>query len=82
MKYYIGDIEEQNGDFEYSTPFRFKTDKDPNEKHDEIARTWRDEDGHEWDEQLGHYWCEFTGIKTGELTEISKEVYDALNYII
>ena len=55
MKYYIGDIEEQNGDYE---------------------------DGHEWDEEQGHYWCDFTGIKTGKLTEISKEVYDALNWII
>ena len=82
MKYYIGDIEEQNGEYEYTTPFRFETDKDPNERHDEIARTWRNDEGHEWDDNENCYWSDYNAIKTGKLTEITKEVYDALNYIV
>jgi len=83
MKYYLGSIDEKNGDFEYSTTIIFETDKDPNDKHDEIAKTWRDsDDGHEWDEDGGYYECDFTSIEAGRLAEITKEVYDTLTKIL
>lgn len=41
MKHYIGYLIEENGEFGYATRYVFKTEKDPNEFGDEVAKTWR-----------------------------------------
>ena len=81
MKYLIGDIKERIGDYEFITSFRFQTDKDPSERHQEIAKTWRNEEGDSWDDNDNCYYSDCIAISTGKLTEINKEVYDALKHI-
>ena len=81
MKYYIGKIEERNGDFEYTTDYLFTTDGDPHERAETTAEEWRGTG--KWDADLKGWWCEHTLIFNDGFKEVSKEDFDVLcKYIV
>jgi hypothetical protein len=81
MKYYIGKIEELNGDFEYRDTYLFKTEGDPHEFTDNTASEWRS--GTKWDADQEGWWCEHTLIFNDGFKEVSKEDFDVLcKYIV
>ena len=79
IKYYIGEIQERNGEFEYNTKYVFKTDKDPDEYTDKIAMSWRGGDKQDWDEDLKGYWSDQTLIFNSGSETITKEEFDVLS---
>jgi hypothetical protein len=78
MKYYIGQITEHNGDFEYDTKYLFDTTGSPNEYTNNIAMMWRGGDESDWDEVLEGYWCDGTLIFDGGSKEVSQEDFEVL----
>lgn len=84
MKYYIGKIEERNGDFEYSESylFKIKTEGDPQKFAEETAMEWRGSSDDDWDEEQDGWWCDCTLVFNGGYREISEEDFNVLsNYI-
>jgi hypothetical protein len=81
MKYYIGKIEERNGEFEYTSDYLFTTDGDPNTYAETMAEEWRGSGN--WDAEHEGYWCEHTLILNDGFREVSKEDFDVLcKYLI
>lgn len=83
MKFYIGQLEETNGEYEYKHTFRFKTlSADPEGVLEEHAKNWYtsgpDEDNHPY----GYY---YNGgsvfVQTGSVQEISEEIYNKLEIL-
>lgn len=82
MKYYIGKIEERNGDFEYSDSYLFTTDGDPSKYAEKQTREWRGCTKGDWDKEQQGYWSDCTLVFNGGYREISKDDYEVLsNYI-
>jgi hypothetical protein len=77
MKYYIGKIEELNGEFVYNDMYLFKTEGDPHEFTDMNAREWRS--GTKWDADQEGWWCDHTLIFNDGYTEIPEADYIVLN---
>lgn len=79
MKYYIGQIDERNGEREYNTTVKFLgTDDTAGEVPDRIAAHWYSD---EPDESTGDGY-HFSGgevcVNPGSYDEIPKEMYEAL----
>jgi hypothetical protein len=77
-KYYAGTIEEINGEREYRHHvfFMLKDDAEPYVTLDGIAKTWYGDSGELVDDG---YWFADVTVYTGDLMEISQEVYDVMH---
>jgi hypothetical protein len=69
-KYYIGTIEERQGELEYDTRYVFKTEGCPDEYNDKVASTWRGDDDSEYNEDVGGYWSGDSVMSAGGVKEI------------
>ena len=78
MKYYIAEITERNGEFEYNTKYLFATYCEPNEYTNNVAMEWRGGDEDDWDEDHMGYWYDGSLIFDGGSKEISKDDFDVL----
>jgi len=81
MRYWIADIEERNGEFEYVTPIRFKakTLEDADALHKQHVRTWYGKDHMVWDKNDGCYYNDHVAVGEGALTEIDEHTYEKLS---
>ncbi len=78
MKYYIGRIDERNGEFEYNTKYLFRTTECSAAYNDKTAQGWRGSGDDELDEDMGGYWCDGSIICAGEVKRIPLEHYNVL----
>ena len=79
MKYYIGNIDEQYGEFEVQQSILFATAGDPDEVMEEIAKDWYGLDEHDSDGlREGMYWNYGMAYGAGRCYEVSKATYDEL----
>jgi hypothetical protein len=78
MKYYIGEINERNGDMEYDTKYLFATASNPREHTKRVAMEWRGGDEDDWDEDQEGYWCDGSLIFDSGSTEIPKKDFEVL----
>lgn len=82
MKYYIGRIDERNGDFEYSDKYLFATEGDPSEYAKTQAMEWRGSSEDDWDDEHDGWWVDCTLVFDGGYREISEDDYNVLtNYL-
>jgi hypothetical protein len=79
MKYYLGRIEETNGDMEYGSRFVFHTKGSPNKYMQKIAMEWRGSSKGDWDKELQGFWSDCTLIRDDGWREIPKEDFDVLS---
>lgn len=79
MKYYIGKIEERNGDMEYSDKYLFSTKGSAEKYAKKVAKKWRNSSSGDWDEYQGGYWSDCTLVFDGGYREIPKEDYEVLS---
>jgi hypothetical protein len=79
MNYYIANIDEQNGEFEYKTTIRFKAESYDKARrvHQMIVGTWYGSDM-TWDENEGRYFNGYVAVDDGELTEIDEHTFKGL----
>jgi len=80
MKYYIGNIDEQYGEFEVEQSFLFATDGDADQLMEELAKDWYGQDEHD-SEGLpeGMYWNHYEmAYGAGRHFEVTKATYDEL----
>ena len=82
MKYYIGKIEERNGDFEYSDSYLFTTDGDPHDYAEKQAKEWRGSGDDDWDDEHEAWWCDCTLVSNGGWSELPKADFDVLSKYI
>ena len=77
-KYYVGTIEEVNGEREYRCHvfFMLKDHEEPHIALDKIAETWYGDNGELIDDC---YWFNDVTVYAGDLKEISHEVYDVMH---
>ena len=80
MKYYIGNIDEQYGEFEVQQSILFATAGDPDEVMEEIAKDWYGLDEHDsFGLREGMYWnCGEMAYGAGRHYEVTKATYDEL----
>ena len=80
MKYWIADLNESNGEFDYTTIIRFTADT--RENADKIhlfhVGTWYGEDHMKWNSDDDSYWNEYVSVCEGRLTEIDKNTFETL----
>jgi len=81
MKYWIADIEERNGEFEYTTPIRFKakTMEDAVSLQMHHVSTWYGKDNMTYDTNDEYYYNGHVAVGDGALTEIDKHTYEKLS---
>lgn len=80
MRYYIGKIEELNGEFTYNDMYLFKTDGDPHEFAEKTASEWRGEG--KWDANQDGWWNDHTLIFDDGFIEIPEADFFVLNKYI
>ena len=79
MKYYIGNIDEQYGEFEVEQTILFATAGDPAEVMEVIAKEWYGLDEHDsMGLPEGMYWNEGMEYGAGRHYEVTKATYDEL----
>ena len=80
MKYYVGNIDEQYGEFEVEQSILFATAGDPDEVMEVIAKEWYGQDEHDSDGlPEGMYWnCGEMAYGAGRHYEVTKATYDEL----
>lgn len=80
MKYYVGNIDEQYGEFEVQQSILFATAGDPDEIMEVIAKNWYGLDEHDSDGlREGMYWNQFEmAYGAGRHYEVTKSTYDEL----
>lgn len=78
MKYYIGTIFEQHGEFECDHTILFATPKCPDAYLELITQGWYDIDLDEDPNHEGVYWNDCMTYSAGKHSEIPKSVYDLL----
>jgi hypothetical protein len=78
MKYYLGKIEEINGDMEYTDKFLFTTKGSPDKYTKKVAMEWRGCSRGDWDKEHGGYWSDCTLVRDDGWREIPKEDFDVL----
>ena len=78
MKYWIADIEERNGEFEYKQPIIFtaETKAKANEIHEFHVSTWYG--SMRWDEDDNCWWNEPVAVTEGRMTEIDEHTFDQI----
>jgi len=81
MKYWIADIEERNGEFEYTTPIRFKakTLKDAVALQMHHVSTWYGKENMTYDKNDECYYNGYVAVGDGALTEIDEHTYEKLS---
>ena len=80
MKYYVGKISEQHGEFEVEQSFLFATAGDDNQLMEQLAKDWYGLDHHDSDGlPEGMYWnCGEMAYGAGRHYEVTKATYDDL----
>jgi len=79
MKYYIGTIDEQHGEFEVEQSFLFATAGDDNQLMEQLAKDWYGLDHHDSDGlSEGMYWNGGMAYGAGCHYEVTKATYDEL----
>ena len=80
MKYWIADIEERNGEFEYKQAIIFKaeTEAKADDTHEFHARTWYGKDHTQRDEIYNCYWNDHVAVTEGRMTEIDEHTFDQM----
>lgn len=83
VKYYIGNIEVRNGEYEYSSTVRFKTKGSPYRHLRKVASTWYGEKGKLQYGKDGAYYFHAgcVCVWEGECQELTREVYDAITLV-
>ena len=79
MKYYLGTIDERNGDMEYSDKYLFTTKGSAEKYAKKVTKNWRNSDNDDWDSNQEGYWSDCTLIFDGGHREIPKEHYEVLS---
>jgi len=77
-KHYIGEVKEQNGEFEYETKFLFITEGCPTEYVDRVTKTWRGDEDNEYDEDAGGYWSDDCIMSAGKYKKIPIKDFNIL----
>jgi len=82
MKYYIGKIDERNGDYEYNTTIKFETEEEPEEHLLSVVKSWYI-DEMEYDSHCDAYHNGegYPLCSVGSYQEITKDIYDALTIL-
>ena len=78
MKYYIGEIQETNGEFEYHAKYLFATPRNPSAYAYKTVKEWRSSDDEDWDKSHDGYWCYGTLISDAGFKEIPQEDFEVL----
>ena len=80
MKYFIGNIREQYGEFEVKQSLLFCTSKDPTDVLEITARDWYGQDEHDSDGlPEGMYWnCGEMAYGAGNYYEVTADTYNEL----
>ena len=79
MKYYIGNIDEQHGEFEVEQTILFATGGNPDEIMEVIAKDWYGLDEHDsCGLREGMYWNDTMAYGAGLHYEVTKATYDEL----
>jgi hypothetical protein len=82
MKYYLGKIEEINGDTEYTDRFLFATRGKPDRYVKKVAREWRGSTNADWDADQAGYWSDHTLVRDDGWREIPQEDFEVLRKYI
>jgi hypothetical protein len=79
MKYYVGNIDQQHGEFEVEDSFLFATAGDDNDLMEEIAKDWFGLKEHDsCGLREGMYWNDTMAYGAGSHYEVTKATYDEL----
>ena len=80
MKYWIADIDERNGEFEYTTPIRFraKNVKEAVALQMHHVSTWYGKENMTYDAERECYYNDDVAVSDGALTEIDQHTYEKL----
>jgi hypothetical protein len=77
--HYIAELQEQQGEYEHTTKYLFKTAGDPFEYAEKQAKTWYGDEDAEKDEYSNGYWQNGEILSSvGEVKKISLEHYNVL----
>jgi len=81
LKYYIAEVEEQQGEYTHTTKYLFKTAGDPFKYAENTSKTWYGDEEAEKDEYSNGYWQNGGDIlsSVGEVKQVSIEDYEVLN---
>jgi len=81
MKYWLADIDERNGEYEYTTPIRFKAKdlKEAISKQMYHVSTWYGKDNMTYDADRECYYNDYVAVSDGALTQIDKHTYEKLS---
>ena len=79
-KYWIADIEDVNGEFEYKQPiiFKAKTKEEADKIHYFHTSTWYGEDHMVWDENHNCFYNEYIAVREGAITQIDEHTFNQL----
>ena len=75
-KYYIGTVNERNGNMEYDSQYIFATTGSPDNYSEKVTKNWRG--GDVYDKEHDGYWSDDTLMSNGGYREIPKEDFDVL----
>tara|TARA_A100000172_G_C3019740_1_gene102714 strand:- start:404 stop:898 length:495 start_codon:yes stop_codon:yes gene_type:complete len=80
MKYWIADIEDVNGEFEYKQPiiFKAKTKEEADKIHYFHTSTWYGEDHMVYDENHNCFYNEYIAVREGAMTQIDEHTFNQL----
>ena len=79
MKYYIGNIDEQSGEFEVEQSILFATAGDADQLMEQLAKDWYGLDEHNSDGlREGMYWNDTMAYGAGCHYEVTKATYDEM----
>lgn len=79
LKYYIAEVEEQQGEYTHTTKYLFKTAGDPFEHAEYTAKTWYGHEDAEKDEYSNGYWQNGELLSSvGDVKSIPIEHYNVL----
>ena len=79
-KYWIADIEDVNGEFEYKQPiiFKAKTKEEADKIHYFHTSTWYGEDHMVWNENHNCFYNEYIAVREGAITQIDEHTFNQL----
>jgi hypothetical protein len=78
MKYYYATIKEHHGEFECDLSILIATEKDADERHEEITKAWYGIELDEDSDTEGVYWNDCMTYQSGYLNQISKKCFEEL----
>ena len=80
VKHYLGEVEEQQGEYTHTTKYLFKTAGDPFKYAENTSKTWYGVEKAEKDEYSNGYWQNGGDIlsSVGEVKEVSIKHYNIL----